>query len=58
MKKSIAIATFVVIGAGATSVAALPSPYQGSDTLFNVTTQAIAAAGADPHGGLRRGRLG
>jgi cysteine-rich repeat protein len=45
MKKSIAIATFVVIGAGATTVAALPNPYQGSDTLFNVTQQAIPGAG-------------
>jgi hypothetical protein len=58
MKKSIAIATFVVIGAGATSVAALPSPYQGSDTLFNVTTQAIAAAGLTPTGAYVGGGSG
>jgi cysteine-rich repeat protein len=49
MKTSIAIATFLVVGAGAAGVgASLPSPYQGSDTLFNVTTQAIAAAGLTP----------
>ena len=58
MKKSIAIATFVVIGAGATSVAALPNPYQGSDTLFNVTTQAIAAAGLTPTGAYVGGGSG
>ena len=33
--------------AGAAAVT-LPSPYQGSDTLFNVTAQAIAAAGLTP----------
>jgi cysteine-rich repeat protein len=48
MKTSITIATFLVAGAGAASASALVSPYQGSDTLFNVTTQAIAAAGLTP----------
>jgi hypothetical protein len=48
MKKSIVIATFLLAGAGATGAAAIVSPYQGSDTLFNVTTQAIAAAGITP----------
>ncbi len=48
MKKTIAIATFLVIGAGAAGAAAIVSPYQGSDTLFNVTTQAISAAGITP----------
>jgi hypothetical protein len=58
MKKSIALATFMVIGAGATSVAALPNPYQGSDTLFNVTTQAIAAASLTPTGAYIGGGSG
>jgi hypothetical protein len=44
MKKPIAIAVFLGIATMATSTLALPNPYQGSDTLFNVTTQAIAAA--------------
>jgi hypothetical protein len=48
MKKSILIATFLVVGAGASSASALVAPYQGSDTLFNVTTQAIAAAALSP----------
>jgi hypothetical protein len=48
MKKSIVIATFLVVGAAATGAAAIVSPYQGSDTLYNVTTQAIAAAGISP----------
>jgi hypothetical protein len=48
MKTSIAVATLLLVGAGATGAAALPNPYQGSDTLFNVTTQAIAAAGLTP----------
>ena len=58
MKKSIATATFLVIGAAATGVAALPNPYQGSDTLFNVTTQAIAAAGLTPTGAYVGGGSG
>ena len=58
MKKSIALATFVVVCAGATSVAALPNPYQGSDTLFNVTTQAIAAAALTPTGAYVGGGSG
>jgi hypothetical protein len=44
MKKSITFAALLLVGAGATGAsAALPNPYQGSDTLFNVTRQAIAA---------------
>jgi cysteine-rich repeat protein len=48
MKKSILIATFMVVGAGAIGASAIVTPFQGSDTLFNVTTQAIAAAGLLP----------
>jgi hypothetical protein len=48
MKKSIVIATFLLAGAGVTGAAALVAPYQGSDTLFNVTTAAIAGAGLTP----------
>jgi cysteine-rich repeat protein len=48
MRKSITVTTFLMAGTGAAGVTALPSPYQGSDTLFNVTTQAIAAAGLTP----------
>jgi hypothetical protein len=58
MRKSIAIATFVAVGASATTVAALPNPYQGSDTLFNVTTQAIAAAKLTPTGAYVGGGSG
>lgn len=45
MKKSIAIAAMLVVGAGAAGVSAvnLPSPFQGSDTLFHVTQNAITA---------------
>ena len=43
MKTSIAIATFLVAGVGAAGVAALPNPYQGSDTLFDVTRAALKA---------------
>jgi hypothetical protein len=47
MKTSIAIATFLVVGTGAASVgAALPSPWKGSDTLFDLTTQVIPLSGA------------
>jgi ABC-type phosphate transport system substrate-binding protein len=46
MKTSISIATFLMVGAGAVGVGAvLPVPFQGSDTLFNVTGAAITAAG-------------
>ncbi len=59
MKKSIVIATLLVVGGGATGAsAALTIPYQGSDTLFNVTrtaidntrtgTNTLAPAAADP----------
>jgi hypothetical protein len=58
MKTSIAIATFMVVGAGAAGVAALVSPYQGSDTLFDITTQAIAAAGLTPTGAYVGGGSG
>jgi hypothetical protein len=47
MKITIAVATFMVVGAGAAGAGALaePNPYQGSDTLFNVTRQALTSAG-------------
>ena len=59
MKTSITVATTLAAGAvAATVAAALPSPYQGSDTLFNVTTQAIAAAGLTPTGAYVGGGSG
>jgi len=39
------IATILSVGAGAASAGALPNPYQGSDTLFNVTNRALTGAG-------------
>jgi hypothetical protein len=48
MRVSFAVSAFLVVGAGATGVAALPSPYQGSDAMFNLVTQAIAGAGLTP----------
>lgn len=46
MKTAIPVASFLLIGAGAAGLGAfVPNPFQGSDTLFNVTTDAIAAAG-------------
>ena len=46
MKTSIPVATFLIVGASAAGVGAtLPVPFQGSDTLFNVTSDAIVAAG-------------
>ncbi|MGA3121056.1 MAG: hypothetical protein ABSF69_09840 [Polyangiaceae bacterium] len=46
MRTSIAIATGLVVGSGITAVGALtvPDPYFGSDTLINVTRQAITNA--------------
>src|SRR5580692_1054781 len=44
MRTSITIATFLVVGAAAAGVAALPNPYFGSDTLFTITGDAIAAS--------------
>jgi hypothetical protein len=45
MRKSIMVTTFLVTSAGAAgAAAALPVPYQGSDTEFHLTTDAIAAA--------------
>jgi hypothetical protein len=44
VKTSITIATFLVLSAGAASAGAIVNPYQGSDTLFNVTTDAINKA--------------
>jgi hypothetical protein len=44
MKTSIIVATFLVVSGGAASAGALTIPhnnYQGSDTLFNVTRQAM-----------------
>jgi hypothetical protein len=50
MRTSLAIAAFVAVGGGAVSAAAATLPdFLGSDTLFQVTTQSIAAcAGAAP----------
>ncbi len=50
MRKSIAIAAGLVAAASSTAAGALtvPNPYYGSDTLFNVTTGAIAGAGLTP----------
>ncbi len=45
MKKSIMFATMLVVGAGATGAAALPSPYSGSDTLFDITRAMITSIG-------------
>jgi cysteine-rich repeat protein len=48
MKTSIAIATFLVVGAGAAGAGAFAIPhgnYQGSDTLFNVTQKSLTAVG-------------
>jgi hypothetical protein len=47
MKTSISIATFLLAGSGVAGVAAanLPSPFQGSDTLFDITQAAITAIG-------------
>ncbi len=45
MRKSIMVTTFLVTGAGAAGAsAALPVPFQGSDTEFHLTTDAIANA--------------
>ena len=44
MKTSISMATFLLAGAGAAGAgAAVPAPFQGSDTLFNVTRDVITA---------------
>ncbi len=50
MRKSIVIAAALAAGAGTTAASALtvPSPYFGSDVLFNVTNGAIAGAGLTP----------
>jgi hypothetical protein len=48
MKNSIAIAAFVVAAGGSAGLAALPNPYDGSAALFQVTRQAITAAGLSP----------
>ncbi len=45
MKKSITIAALLAVGSSVAGVAALPNPYFGSDTLFNVTRTAIANIG-------------
>jgi hypothetical protein len=46
MKKSITVAAMLMVGAAATGAsAALTVPYQGSDTLFNVTRTAITNIG-------------
>ena len=43
MKASASVAAFVIAAASAAGVAALPNPYQGADTLFDVTRAAITA---------------
>jgi cysteine-rich repeat protein len=48
MKRSIAVAAFLVIAGSAAGGAALVSPYRGSDSLYDVTNQAIQAAGLNP----------
>jgi hypothetical protein len=53
MRTSITIATFLAASAGVASAAALPSPWDGSDTLFTITQGvigALATAGATPVG--------
>jgi hypothetical protein len=52
MKTSISIASLVVVGSSAAGASALPNPYFGSDTLFNVTRTAITneEAAAAPFG--------
>ena len=45
MKTSITIAALLAIGSSAAGTAALPNPYFGSDTLFNVTRSAITGVG-------------
>lgn len=45
MKTSITIAALLAIGSSAAGTAALPNPYFGSDTLFNVTRTAITNVG-------------
>jgi hypothetical protein len=48
MRKTIATASFLVVGSGAVGTAAIVSPYQGSNTEFQVTVAAITAAGLAP----------
>jgi len=50
MRKSIVIGMALAVGAGTTAAGALtvPSPYFGSDVLFNVTNGAIAGASLTP----------
>jgi cysteine-rich repeat protein len=47
MKISIAVTTFMVVGAGAAGASALtlPNPFLGSDTEFNITRAALTAVG-------------
>jgi hypothetical protein len=45
MRISIAIATFLVVGAGAAGVAAITSGYQGSDALLTVSQSAFTSLG-------------
>jgi hypothetical protein len=46
MKRSITLASLLAVGSSAAgAAAALPSPYYGSDTLFNVTRTAISTIG-------------
>jgi hypothetical protein len=48
MKRSFAIVTALLVGAGATGTSALVAPLFGSDTLFNVTNAVVAALGLTP----------
>jgi hypothetical protein len=49
MKTSLIVGTFLLAGAGASSLGALPNPYQGSDTLLNFTIQALASLHLPPN---------
>ncbi len=46
MKRSITLASLLAVGSSAAGAAALPNPYYGSDTLFNVTRTAISTIGS------------
>jgi hypothetical protein len=50
MKTTIAISTFLVVSAGAAGAGALalPNPYQGSDTLFDVTRNVLTSLSLTP----------
>jgi hypothetical protein len=58
VKNSIVIATFLVAAAGAAGVAALPNPFYGSDTLFDITRAVIAAQPNSPLNSLAASYIG